>query len=335
MSGMIGGYVQEYVSDLICWIAHQATKQRNDSMGYCEAHEAYTNVGGELKVKETDFAVNFSLIAEPSFSDWTASMGLNGTILYRGRPSPVRFHTIQPHGNLNPQKMARFTITDYVGNSFFYHVKRYELAKLNQRLSLTRLPKMLWGPAGFLCRKCMALIQGGMTAPPELKIKARKGVHLGIHGWVRSLIFAFYRHTEVFRVNTYIGVNVYPYVSRGKLFAHTMLDDVRISTRNAKTSLSRVFGFSMRGLIGVLKSFLPAQIKPPVQRDLQKVFGRRGGMPLPSFCGIHFRNPKIFYIEDAIVIDADLSFDSRPLIRMLRELIETGGGGGSGRLSKD
>ncbi|KAK6107999.1 Nose resistant to fluoxetine protein 5 [Brugia pahangi] len=66
-----------------------------------------------------------------------------------------------------------------------------------------------------------------------------------------------------------------------------------------------------------LNSVVPKKLWPKIKKRLRFAFNQRG-IKLPVMCGVELERPSLSYIDHAIVIDTDFSYDLPRFIRKFK-----------------
>ncbi|EFO18235.1 hypothetical protein LOAG_10259 [Loa loa] len=69
-----------------------------------------------------------------------------------------------------------------------------------------------------------------------------------------------------------------------------------------------------------LNSVVPKKLWPKIKKRLRFAFNQRG-IRLPVMCGVELERPSLSYINHAIVIDTDFSYDLPRFIRKFKAYI--------------
>uniref|UniRef100_A0A1I8EAW6 BPI2 domain-containing protein n=1 Tax=Wuchereria bancrofti TaxID=6293 RepID=A0A1I8EAW6_WUCBA len=244
-------------------------------------------------LKDGLWAPDLTLLYSPKFSNEDVIFGLDAGIIFFGQ----RAKNVARPNMLNisafGDKMFGVIISEYVPNTFFAHIYDKDMGVLREKFRTHNLPKFIKPIAKLLCARCELQFIANLTRRPYLVI-SEQGVKIDIQVDLLILFVGKTRRYNIVDANAELDVTVRPYLRRSRLYG-----DVALTVRKA------------------LNTVVPKKLWPKIKKRLRFAFNQRG-IKLPVMCGVELERPSLSYIDHAIVIDTDFSFDLPRFIRKFK-----------------
>uniref|UniRef100_A0A1I7U2T4 BPI2 domain-containing protein n=1 Tax=Caenorhabditis tropicalis TaxID=1561998 RepID=A0A1I7U2T4_9PELO len=249
------------------------------------------------------WGVDLSVNHPPTFTDEDMIIGLDGGILFNGWTADSAH---QPHV-LNKtrldKKMVGILLSEYIPNTLFQHIYMYDLGNFKHRYTPTALPKMLQKLSKAVCSKCYVEVSANLTEQPRMEIDADLGARVQLSGNVSIMFHGREQLHDVLRANTKLHVTLKPTVRHSRIFGDVSLTNVDVN----------VFDLGLGGPLAApiekLFSFVvPRVLWPQVKKRLRFAMNRRG-VKLPIFCGVELEHTELDFVDHAVLLNTDFSFD--------------------------
>uniref|UniRef100_A0A915BE14 Bactericidal permeability-increasing protein n=1 Tax=Parascaris univalens TaxID=6257 RepID=A0A915BE14_PARUN len=248
------------------------------------------------------WAPDLTLMYAPKFTNKDVMFGLDGGIVFYGekaknvsRPSMLNISALG-------DQMFGLLISEYVPNTFFAHVYDNGLGTIRESFRTRNLPKFIKPIAKLLCSTCELQLIANLTARPQMRIDL-SGVRLDIEGDVAIVFLGKTRRHEVVTANTKLDITVKPFLKHSRVYGDVALTSVDIQMKNMGVS-----GMFANSLKNALNAIIPKKLWPKIKKRLRFALNQRG-IKLPVMCGVELERPSLSYVDHAIVINTDFSYD--------------------------
>ncbi|CAI2354129.1 unnamed protein product [Caenorhabditis sp. 36 PRJEB53466] len=262
------------------------------------------------------WGVDLSVNHPPTFTDEDMIIGLDGGILFNGWKSD----SAQPPQVLNKtcldKKMVGILLSEYIPNTLFHHIYMYDLGNFKHRYTPNTLPKMLQKLSKAVCSKCYVEISANLTEQPRLEIDANLGARVQLSGNVSVMFHGREQLHDVLHANTKLHVTLKPAVRHSRIFGDVSLTNVDVN----------VFDLGLGGPLAApiekLFSFVvPRVLWPQVKKRLRFAMNRRG-VKLPVFCGVELEHTELDFVDHAVLLNTDFSFDLPLFLAKFKKYLE-------------
>uniref|UniRef100_A0A914PNW0 Lipid-binding serum glycoprotein C-terminal domain-containing protein n=2 Tax=Panagrolaimus TaxID=55784 RepID=A0A914PNW0_9BILA len=211
--------------------------------------------------------------------------------------------------------MAGLIVSEYIPNTFLYHVFDKSLGSFVESFNMKHVPKSLRPFARVICSGCMVILKANLTKKPHVSVD-RNGIMLLIEGDVGAHFYRKNKTHELLSADGVIKVMLKPQFRNSRLYSDVELNGVDFKVY--KLGIGGMFGSSARKLLNYI---IPKTIWPRVQKSLRFAINRRG-IRLPTVCGIQFEKLHVDYIRHAALLSADFTVDLPFFIDSFKRFIE-------------
>ncbi|VDN82563.1 unnamed protein product [Brugia pahangi] len=285
-------------------------------------------------LKDGLWAPDLTLMYSPKFSNEDVIFGLDAGIIFFGQ----RAKNVARPNMLNisafGDKMFGVIISEYVPNTFFAHIYDKDMGVLREKFRTHNLPKFIKPIAKLLCARCELQFIANLTRRPHLII-SEQGVKIDIQIDLLILFVGKSRRHNIVDANAELDVTV-------DLIGHSISNNYLFESKHPSDKFQFLFkSFSLilncyfklilaityfyMGIGGIfantirkaLNSVVPKKLWPKIKKRLRFAFNQRG-IKLPVMCGVELERPSLSYIDHAIVIDTDFSYDLPRFIRKFK-----------------
>ncbi|KAM3718154.1 Nose resistant to fluoxetine protein [Dirofilaria immitis] len=244
-------------------------------------------------LKDGLWAPDLTLLYPPKFSNEDVIFGLDAGIVFFGQKAKNVARPDMLNISAFGDQMFGLIISEYVPNTFFAHVYDENMGMLRETFRTHNLPKFIKPIAKLLCSFCELQFIANLTRRPYFVIN-QQGVKIDIQVDLLILFVGKTRHHNIVNANAELDVTVRPYLKYSRLYG-----DVALTVRKA------------------LNTVIPKKLWPKIKKRLRFAFNQRG-IRLPVMCGVELEKPSLSYIDHAIVIDTDFSYDLPRFIRKFK-----------------
>uniref|UniRef100_A0A915PVW3 Lipid-binding serum glycoprotein C-terminal domain-containing protein n=1 Tax=Setaria digitata TaxID=48799 RepID=A0A915PVW3_9BILA len=285
-------------------------------------------------LKDGLWAPDLTLLYSPNFSDEDVIFGLDAGIVFFGQKAKNVNRPNMLNVSAFGDEMFGVIISEYVPNTLFAHVYDEGMGVLRETFRTHNLPKFIKPIAKLFCAGCELQFIANLTRRPYLSIN-QGGIKIDIQVDLLILFVGKTRRHNVVNANAELDVTVRPYLRHSRLYGDVALTGVDIklkeiliiSSIHMLLFLFFTFFFYM-GVGGMfantirkaLNTVVPKKLWPKIKKRLRFAFNQRG-IRLPVMCGVELEKPSLSYIDHAVVIDTDFSYDLPRFIRKFKAYI--------------
>ncbi|KAF1752107.1 hypothetical protein GCK72_018661 [Caenorhabditis remanei] len=262
------------------------------------------------------WGIDLSVNHPPTFTDEDMIIGLDGGILFNGwKADSARQPQVLNKTRLD-KKMVGILLSEYIPNTLFHHIYMYDLGNFRHRYTPTALPKILQKLSKAICSKCYIEVSANLTEQPRLEIDAHLGARVQLSGNVSIMFHGREELHDVLTANTKLHVTLKPTVRHSRIFGDVSLTNVDVN----------VFDLGLGGPLAApiekLFSFVvPRVLWPQVKKRLRFAMNRRG-VKLPIFCGVELEHTELDFVNHAILLNTDFSFDLPLFLAKFKKYLE-------------
>ncbi|TKR70329.1 hypothetical protein L596_022369 [Steinernema carpocapsae] len=263
--------------------------------------------------KKGQWAMDLTLRYPITFTDNDVVFGLDGGAVFFGSPAQGIIRPAMLNVSAMGDKMVGFLISEYVPNTFFDHIYENNLGIIKETLRMDSLPKYLRPIAKLVCSTCQLQLTANLTGQPHMTI-TQKGATMDIEGDVSVVFASKTKNHNVINANTKLKITVRPYVRQSRVYGDVSLTNVDI--RAEKVGIGGIFANSLRKMLNFV---VPKRLWPKIKKRLRfalndreplgRIISRLVGFKLPVMCGLELEKLSVDYIEHAIVLDTDFTYD--------------------------
>ncbi|VDK70817.1 unnamed protein product [Onchocerca ochengi] len=249
-------------------------------------------------LKDGLWAPDLTLLYSPKFSNKDVIFGLDAGIVFFGQKAKNVDRPNMLNISAFGDQMFGVIISEYVPNTFFAHIYDENMGMLRETFRAHNLPKFIKPIAKLLCSRCELQFIANLTRRPFLVV-SQQGVKIDLQVDLLILFVGKTRQHNVVNANAELDVTVRPYLRHSRLYGDVALTGVDIKMK------------------GALNTVVPKKLWPKIKKRLRFAFNQRG-IRLPVMCGVELERPSLSYIDHAIVIDTDFSYDLPRFIRKFK-----------------
>ncbi|KAK0408936.1 hypothetical protein QR680_004249 [Steinernema hermaphroditum] len=261
--------------------------------------------------KKGQWAMDLTLRYPITFTDNDVVFGLDGGAVYYGHPAEGITRPAMLNVSAMGNKMVGFLISEYIPNTFFAHIYKNNLGIIKETLRMNNLPRYLRPIAKLICSSCELQLTANLTGQPHMTI-TQKGATMDIEGDVAVVFAGKSKHHNVLNANTKLKITVRPYVRQSRVYGDVSLTNVDI--RAEKVGIGGIFANSLRKMLNFV---VPKRLWPKIKKRLRFALNDRG-FKLPVMCGLELEKLSVDYIEHAIVLDTDFTYNLPHFIKKFK-----------------
>ncbi|EGT42513.1 CBN-NRF-5 protein [Caenorhabditis brenneri] len=270
----------------------------------------------EVEKADSYWGVDLSVNHPPTFTDEDMIIGLDGGILFNGWKADSAQQPQVLNKTRLDKKMVGILLSEYIPNTLFHHIYMYDLGNFKHRYTPNALPKILQKLSRAVCSKCYVEVSANLTEQPYLQIDASLGARVQLSGNVSIMFRGREQLHDVLVANTKLHVTLKPTVRHSRIFGDVSLTNVDVN----------VFDLGLGGPLAApiekLFSFVvPRVLWPQVKKRLRFAMNRRG-VKLPIFCGVELEHTELDFVDHAILLNTDFSFDLPLFIAKFKKYLE-------------
>uniref|UniRef100_A0A8R1TW70 Lipid-binding serum glycoprotein C-terminal domain-containing protein n=1 Tax=Onchocerca volvulus TaxID=6282 RepID=A0A8R1TW70_ONCVO len=278
-------------------------------------------------LKDGLWAPDLTLLYSPKFSNKDVIFGLDAGIVFFGQKAKNVDRPNMLNISAFGDQMFGVIISEYVPNTFFAHIYDENMGMLRETFRAHNLPKFIKPIAKLLCSRCELQFIANLTRRPFLVV-SQQGVKIDLQVDLLILFVGKTRQHNVVNANAELDVTVRPYLRHSRLYGDVALTGVDIKMKGVPVTFAcfcfHCIPFHM-GISGTfantirkaLNTVVPKKLWPKIKKRLRFAFNQRG-IRLPVMCGVELERPSLSYIDHAIVIDTDFSYDLPRFIRKFK-----------------
>ncbi|PIC22232.1 hypothetical protein B9Z55_016362 [Caenorhabditis nigoni] len=262
------------------------------------------------------WGVDLSVNHPPTFTDEDMIIGLDGGIMFNGwKAGSAHLPQVLNKTRLD-KKMVGILLSEYIPNTLFHHIYLYDLGNFRHRYTPGSLPKILQKLSRAVCSKCYVEVSANLTEQPKLQIDANLGARVQLSGNVSIMFRGREKLHDVLTANTKLHVTLKPTVRHSRVFGDVSLTNVDVN----------VFDLGLGGPLAApiekLFSFVvPRVLWPQVKKRLRFAMNRRG-VKLPIFCGVELEHTELDFVDHAVLLNTDFSFDLPLFLSKFKRYLE-------------
>lgn len=270
----------------------------------------------DVEKAESYWGVNLAVNHPPTFTDEDMIIGLDGGILFNGWKADSAQQPQVLNKTRLDKKMVGILLSEYIPNTLFHHIYMYDLGNFKHRYTPNALPKILQKLSRAVCSKCYVEVSANLTEQPHLEIDASLGARVQLSGNVSIMFRGREQLHDVLVANTKLHVTLKPTVRHSRIFGDVSLTNVDVN----------VFDLGLGGPLAApiekLFSFVvPRVLWPQVKKRLRFAMNRRG-VKLPIFCGVELEHTELDFVDHAVLLNTDFSFDLPLFIVKFKKYLE-------------
>ncbi|CAB3398080.1 unnamed protein product [Caenorhabditis bovis] len=261
------------------------------------------------------WGIDLSVNHPPTFSDDDMIIGLDGGLMYNGWKAESAPQPNVLNRTLLDKKMIGILVSEYIPNTLFHHVYMNDLGSFKHKYTPASLPKILQKLSKAVCSNCFLEISANLTEQPRLEIDEHLGARIEVSANISVTFQGREKMHDMLHANTKLHITLKPTIRHSRLFGDVSLTNVDVN----------IFDLGLGGPLAApiekLFSFVvPRILWPQVKKRLRFAMNHRG-VKLPTMCGIEFEHTELDFVDHAVVINTDFTFDVQLFIRKFKNYL--------------
>ncbi|KAF8383787.1 hypothetical protein PRIPAC_72929 [Pristionchus pacificus] len=258
-----------------------------------------------LSTSLRSWGINLQMPYMPTFTHQHVTLGLNGGITYDGK-----LPRIEPPPSFTPNqlgdKMFGLLISDYVPNTAIVHILNKGQEVFEFDIARELIPSVICSIDKVICSDDIH-VRGkfNSTRQSSVVINENGSVHVVLAGATTLVISNRKKDYEIKDATGYMNLILHSNVTNNQMFASIELPEARIKVRKLIEKDDQ--GVLSNNHFGIERM----RWKPMPEMETK-------GFKLPDFCGLHLSNPSIEFVNRAVILQTDITYDTHLFIRKFK-----------------
>uniref|UniRef100_A0AC35TGN5 BPI2 domain-containing protein n=1 Tax=Rhabditophanes sp. KR3021 TaxID=114890 RepID=A0AC35TGN5_9BILA len=304
-------YYYNTLPEVLCLNYFQGSGLDNVSASNEVAFDLNKNTGIQIE----DWGIDFSLKHLDTFLHNDIVFGIDGTILYLGqKPQNVTRSSLFKF-DLMRERMLGLVITEYVANTFLQHLYIHQVGTLTEQFLPNDAPRMLRKVLNTFCSTCKLVLNANLTKRATLVI-SKDGIQLNLSGEFSISFIKRGSSRCALKADIAFLVNAKPMAYNSTIYGGLFLKNVEFKVKEIG-----VGGFVGRTLKNGLNAIVRKIFWPALEKKIKYLLNQEGIM-LPNICGVNLEHLDIKYVDGAVIISSDFTYDIDHLAGAFTQFID-------------